>query len=346
MIATVFSLPYYLVIDGTLYAANAIGSLTISKAISGVGLGAVITQQLSATIYKPDGSPFSEGAAVKLYGWDALPTFYIESQPRTDNSVSITAYDQCRKLSEPFDFSGYLDGGMTVLIVGAIAGQCGFNGADNTSVINVSALTGAYLKGKSCTTILEDLGKCCGGYWYCTTDNKLSIWQVGEPRTSASAIDGKISKINWLAEKTITRLIITGGAKEKDIGSGGGNNLLTVNSVLFTDDIANQLAAFLLSSGGFSRVGVELTAVVAGNVEPYGQIQAGSRYITVTDISIALNALGAVATAKCPEMSADSEYETLRQREINQRVTLSQLYGVTMMDADGFALEVDVDGTV
>ena len=85
-----------------------ISSVTVSKSLSGIGLGGIVTQQISAVIYAD--RTFNDGDKVTVVGFDGLPDFFIDGQNLAENSVSITAYDRCRKLSQPFDYSSLSDG--------------------------------------------------------------------------------------------------------------------------------------------------------------------------------------------------------------------------------------------
>ena len=80
-----------------------ISSISISKSLSGLGIGGIVTQQISASVYAD--FSFGKGGSVKVVGFDGLPTFYIDNQNRSEDTVSFTAYYRCRKLSKPFDYS-------------------------------------------------------------------------------------------------------------------------------------------------------------------------------------------------------------------------------------------------
>lgn len=50
--------------------------------------------------------PFIEGSKVTFNGY-LLPDFYITQQSYSGGVASITAYDLCKNLDIPFDYSGY-----------------------------------------------------------------------------------------------------------------------------------------------------------------------------------------------------------------------------------------------
>ena len=85
-----------------------ISSISIAKSLSGIGIGGIVTQQLSASVYAD--FSFLAGESVVVVGFDGLPKFYIDGENRTEDTVNITAYDRCRKLSQPFDYSSLKDG--------------------------------------------------------------------------------------------------------------------------------------------------------------------------------------------------------------------------------------------
>ena len=74
----VFSIPYSLIIGGREFSPDLISSISISKSISGIGLGCIVTQQISATVYTD--FPFNADDSVTVVGFSGLPEFYVDGQ--------------------------------------------------------------------------------------------------------------------------------------------------------------------------------------------------------------------------------------------------------------------------
>lgn len=116
--------------------------------------------------------PFIEGSKVTFNGY-LLPDFYIAQQSYSGGVASITAYDLCKNLDIPFDYSNYTqfdtDGKTlkwypTAQIVGAVASQCGFTEGGYSG--RMAQLCYQDFAGKTCRVILSDLSHNDVGYWH------------------------------------------------------------------------------------------------------------------------------------------------------------------------------------
>ena len=327
-----------------------ISSVTVSKSLSGIGLGGIVTQQISAVIYAD--RTFNDGDKVTVVGFDGLPDFFIDGQNLAENSVSITAYDRCRKLSQPFDYSS-LSGGAdengeevyadisALALAEKVAAQCGFFGASNTAELFVGNLSADFYKGNSCNGIIENLASASGCFACCDNSNKLRFQTIGSGYSSASAAHN--SKIITYPKKTISRLVISGDKSEiYDIGSGSAENIFELSNSLMTKTMAENLASKILP---FEYVPVSFNAVLTGNVDPYGMIAVGDDFYTVTNISVSLCADGAVANVSAPVLSGSSTaYNNLLTRKINQRIAANKIYGNTQISGSGGLEFVDSGG--
>ena len=326
-----------------------ISSVTVSKSLSGIGLGGIVTQQISAVIYAD--RTFNDGDKVTVVGFDGLPDFFIDGQNLAENSVSITAYDRCRKLSQPFDYSS-LSGGAdengeevyadisALALAEKVAAQCGFFGASNTAELFVGNVSADFYKGNSCNGIIENLASASGCFVCCDNSNKLRFQAIGSGYSSASAFEN--SKIITYPKKTISRLVISGDKSEiYDIGSGSAENILELSNSLMTKTMAENLASKILP---FEYVPVSFNAVLTGNVDPYGMIAVGDDFYTVTNISVSLCADGAVANVSAPVLSGSSTaYNNLMSRQINQRISANRSYGNTKISGSAGLEFVDSD---
>lgn len=332
-----------------------ISSITITKSLSGIGLGGIVTQQLSATVYAD--YSFLAGEKVTVIGFYGLPVFYIDSENRTEDTVSITAYDRCRKLSQPFDYTSLKDGdkvdenGDPVYIdisasglAEKIAAQCGFSGASNTGYILIGTVTSDVYKGAACNSIIENLASASGCFVCCGTDNTLRFQRIGNGYSSASAVQN--SAVIVYPEKSYSRLIVSGDKSEfYDFGLGSAENILEISNSLISQNVASALASRVLDGGAFIYQPVSLNAVISGNIDPYGSVIVGEDSYTVTNISINLCTDGAVASLSAPVVSeSSSAYNNLMTRQINQRISANKVYGNTQISGSGGLEFVADDG--
>ena len=332
-----------------------ISSISISKSLSGIGNGGIVTQQLSASVYAD--FSFLAGESVVVVGFDGLPKFYIDGENRTEDTVNITAYDRCRKLSQPFDYSSLKDGdkvdenGEPVFLdisasglAEKIAAQCGFSGASNTGDILIGNVSSDVYKGSACNSLLENLAFASGCFVCCGTDDTLRFQRIGSGYSSASAAEH--SAVIVYPQKSYSRLIVSGDKSEfYDFGSGSAENIMEISNSLITQSVASTLASRLLEGGAFVYQPVSLNAVISGNIDPYGSVIVGEESYKVTNISINLCADGAVASLSSPVVSeSSSAYNNLLTRQINQRIAANKIYGNTQISGSGGLEFVDSGG--
>lgn len=332
-----------------------ISAITISKSLSGIGNGGIVTQQISATVYADHS--FNGGDSVIVVGFDGLPTFYIDGENRTEDTVSITAYDKCRKLSQPFDYTSLKDGDKVddngdpvyidiaaSVLAEKIAGQCGFSGALNTGDILIGTVSSDVYKGAACNSIIENFASASGCFVCCGTDDTLRFQRIGSGYSSASAVDN--SAVIVYPEKSFSRLIVSGDKSEfYDYGSGSAENIMEISNSLISQSVASALASRLFENGAFIYQPVSLNAVISGNIDPYGAVIVDDESYTVTNISINLCADGAVASLSAPVVSeCSSAYNNLLTRQINQRIAANKVYGNTQISGSGGLEFVDGDG--
>ena len=321
-----------------------ISSISISKSLSGLGIGGIVTQQISASVYAD--FSFGKGGSVKVVGFDGLPTFYIDNQNRTEDTVSFTAYDRCRKLSKPFDYSSLKDGdkvdenGNPIYktvnapdLAAAAAAQCGFSEVLNTSEILIDTVSADFYKGNSCNGILENLAAASGCFVCCDYSDNLRFQRIGSGFSSSGAYEN--SAVIVYPECSYSRLIVSGDKSEiYDIGSGNAENIIEISNPLINKSRAQALAARLFENRAFKYIPVNINAVISGNIDPYGAVIVGDVPYTVTNISINLCADGAVASLSAPQMpESSSVYNSLLTRQINQRVAANRVYGCTSINA-------------
>lgn len=267
-------------------------------------------------------------------GFDGLPTFYIDGESRTEDTVNITAYDRCRKLSQPFDNSAVNGEIAASLICGAVANQCGFSGVSNTGELLIENVSESLYKGNSCNGIIENLASASGCFVCCDSSDNLRFQKIGSGFSSASA--GSHSSIIEYPQNSYSRLIVSGDkSKVYDIGSGSAENIMEISNSLISQSVASALASRLFENGAFKYQPVSLNAVISGNIDPYGSVIIGDDSYTVTNISINLCADGAVASLSAPQMpESSSVYNSLLKRQIDRKIAANKSYGNTEINAD------------
>lgn len=104
---TVFSFSdLTLEIGGNVYTAEYLADITISKVVDGKGTKGVSTSQISGKVFTSYKFPENSTVIVRYAGWE-FPTYYT-SEPEFDGTaMSFTAYDRCKDLDIPFDYSNY-----------------------------------------------------------------------------------------------------------------------------------------------------------------------------------------------------------------------------------------------
>lgn len=315
---------------GTVYGAESIGSIKISKAADGIGLSGVVTSSLNAEIWAPDVVTLPEFSEIVIGGFE-LPTFYLSSLEQDGGILKITAYDACRRLSLPFDYTSFTNGGNVSLIMGAIANQAGFSGA--AAPQRITSLNAENVKEKSMLEICESLSSVNAGIFYCNPDNVLSFCAAGTYSSATSATEqGDIKKY---IEKNISRLLIDGKDNSTfDIGSGGYDKAVKISGNLIDAAAANAIASQLFADGGaFKYNAFEAAAVISGNIDPCGQLFWGEDIFRATSILIDLCALGAVAQlSAAPVDSSALEYTEYYRREIKNRVEYNVKCGFIRYD--------------
>ena len=121
-----------------------------------------------------------------------------------------------------------------------------------------------------------------------------------------------------------------------DNGSGAPASIIELSNTLITQGIAQSLATRLFEGGAYTYKPLSFSAVLEGNIDPYGTAIVGDKSYTVTNISINLCADGAVASLSTPQMpESSSVYNDLLTRAINQRIAANRIYGCTEITDQG-----------
>lgn len=351
--ATVFDLPYKVIVYGTEYGADRLANIRLSRSLDGKGFKGVSTTCFSCDIYTE--TVFSEGAAVIFDGY-LLPTFYIASQSHSDGVSHIECYDRCKNLDIPFNYSGYEqfnkkeDGTYdesspkwyaTSQVLGNIANQCGF-AASSPSASRMSQLCYNDFKGKSCRQILEDISKLEVGWWITNGDNSLVFVSFSPNKSGFEIAENDRSEIRLKGTKTITGIVaedeIYGGIYNS--GSGWQNSERISGRYITEDKAASMVSQILGDDGSYEYNGWECPAALISAPYNIGDCVAyGGKLLPVLDISCDFTALGIIAAMSAPAADTSfSEYQDLYSRQIDGTVKLDRVFGCAVISQSGFGL--------
>lgn len=355
--ATVFDLPYKVIVYGTEYGADRLANIRLSRSLDGKGFKGVSTTCFSCDIHTE--TVFSEGAAVIFDGY-LLPTFYIASQSHSDGVSHIECYDRCKNLDIPFNYSGYEqfnkkeDGTYdesspkwyaTSQVLGNIANQCGF-AASSPSASRLPQMCYLDFKGKTCRQILEDISKVEVGWWITSGDNSLVFVRFSPDKTGTEIAENDRSEIQLKGTKNITGIVaedeIYGGIYNS--GSGWQNSERISGRYITEDKAASMVSQILGDGGSYEYNGWECPAALISAPYNIGDCVAyGGKLLPVLDISCDFTALGIIAAMSAPAADTSfSEYQDLYSRQIDGALKMDRVFGCSVATVGGFGLCLEV----
>lgn len=301
--------------------------------------------------------PFIEGSKVTFNGY-LLPDFYIAQQSYSGGVASITAYDLCKNLDIPFDYSGYDqfeytydDDGNKVFdeskakryptsqIVGAIADQCGFTEGGYSG--RMAQLCYQDFAGKTCRVILSDLSHNDVGYWH-DGGGVLAFVPFSAPSSGLDMpAESDRTEIIRRGTKHITNIYATDEAYGNDYASGSDwRHTERISGRYLTEAAVQQMVSQIVGSGGeYAYHGWECSQVITDYLYNIGDFIAyGGDKLPVLSVDFDFTGLGIVADVSAPEADCSfSEYHDLYSRAIEKRVKLGQKHGCMMFGENGLS---------
>ena len=322
-----------------------LADITYSRSVGDKALRGVVTQCLSFRAYSQYDLGLSEGASVRLSSSvGSFPTFYIANVTRDGNVYTITAYDCCKNLDIPFDYTNYdqydSSGEKTSAhirwypssdVLGDLAHQCGFSHS-SPSMARVTRLCFKSFEGMTCRQILDDLSIAECGFWYCTASDQLAF-QIFSPDLSANVFtvdDEDRTEIKVLGTKTISDIFCedeTYGIISKQTSTDWKNTETISGRYMDAANAAGVAAQVLAHRGQYVYTGWNGEMIV-DFVEPINSsIYYGSVYLPCYEqrYSIAPVTVAAFSAAK-PDTSY-SQYQSLYSRQLAGKVTLNRSMG-------------------
>lgn len=299
--------------------------------------------------------PFIEGSKVTFNGY-LLPDFYIAQQSYSGGVASITAYDLCKNLDIPFDYSGYDqfeytydDDGNKVFdeskakryptsqIVGAIADQCGFTEGGYSG--RMAQLCYQDFAGKTCRVILSDLSHNDVGYWH-DGGGVLAFVPFSAPSSGLDMpAESDRTEVIRRGTKHITGVYATDEAYGSEYASGSDWwHTERISGRYLTEAAVQQMVSQIVGSGGeYAYHGWECSQMITDYLYNIGDFLAydGDK-LPVLSADFDFTGLGVVADVSAPEADCSfSEYHDLYSRAIENRVKLGKKHGCMMFGENG-----------
>lgn len=163
------------------------GNVTVSRAVSGIGMTGLCVSQLSFDV--PDVLYAPRAAKTVVTGISGVPTFYIDKRTKSDGVVSVVCLDRLAFADAVFPYGNFIDGETPLPIsevVQNIVNTVGFNGL--TGIPSwLTEIPRAKLQ-CTCSEILSYIAECCCGFFYMTDDDVCTFLPFGS-YSSTMAVD-------------------------------------------------------------------------------------------------------------------------------------------------------------
>ena len=306
--------------------------------------------------------PFIDGSKVTFNGY-LLPDFYIAQQSYAGGVARITAYDLCKNLDIPFDYSGYDqfeytydDDGNKVFdeskakryptsqIVGAIASQCGFTEGGYSG--RMAQLCYQDFAGKTCRVILSDLSHNDVGYWH-DGGGVLAFVPFSAPSSGLDMpAESDRTEVIRRGTKHITGVYATDEAYGNEYASGSDwRHTERISGRYLTEAAVQQMVSQIVGSGGeYAYHGWECSQMITDYLYNIGDFIAyGGDKLPVLGAVFGFTGLGIVADVSAPEADCSfSEYHDLYSRKLEGKLEANKSYGCFFAGDKGFGLRIEM----
>lgn len=316
------------------YTADDLANIRLSRGIDGKGFYGIVTSEFSCDIYTD--YPFFEGTEITFDGY-LLPTFIITEQSFENNVNHVVAYDRCKNLDIPFDYSGYEQFDSTgaarwyptTQIVSALAHQCGFSSGGYSG--RISQLCYLDFAEKSCRQILLELAKADGAIWSCSDENALTCVSFSPASSGVEISENDRSDIKISGEKTILGIYAEDEVYGTEYSTGAAwRHTERFSGRYLSADIASQLAGQILSGGGsYTYYGWECSSVLTDMLFNIGDcISYDGKLLPILNEDFSFTDLGIIGSFSAPAPdNSFSEYQDLYSRKIAGKLSLDKSYG-------------------
>lgn len=302
------------------------------------------TAEFSCDIYT-DFSPL-EGSEITFS--EVTQTFYIASVNSSAGVCSVTAYDLCKNLDIPFDYSAYarLDGNgnevryPTSSVTSDLANQCGFTGGTVSG--RVAELTFDSFSEKSCRQILDDLSVPNGGFWF-DNNGTLAFRAFSPPRGGLDIpAENERTEIKIRGCKHISGVYIYDELGGGELISGANwKNTEKISGKFYSLENTAALAGQILGNGGYyDYYGWECSNMIAPMLYNLGDfVSYSEKNLPVLSADYQFTGAEIIACLSASEAdSSFSEYQDLYSRKIAGCVAYDRVLGCTVTTKSGIGL--------
>lgn len=282
--------------------------------------------------------PFSKGSEVVVGGFSDLPKFYIDNQTIDGNVISITAYDLCRQLSQPFRADA-IEHETVDSVLGIIKTQCGFTGISGS--YQGGDMSKKFYQSTNCNNIVQSIATVSGCIAMCNSYNQLAFMPVNG--TYSWTFADEYSKVNVYPVSTYSKLVVTGDSSEvSEFGTGNAENIVELSSPLFSETTMTDLYNNVFADG-YDIKPMSVKAKISGNIDPLGEIGCGDYDYKVSSVNITLGKGGAIADLSMNKPSESSTaYNNAMSRAISERIATNRVYGINYINTDGAGVRIKI----
>ena len=277
--------------------------------------------------------PFIEGSKVTFNGY-LLPDFYITQQSYSGGVASITAYDLCKNLDIPFDYSGY--------------DQFEYTYDDDGNKVFDESKAKRYPTSQIVGAIanLSDLSHNDVGYWH-DGGGVLAFVPFSAPSSGLDMpAESDRTEVIRRGTKHITGVYATDEAYGNEYASGSDwRHTERISGRYLTEAAVQQMVSQIVGSGGeYAYHGWECSQMITDYLYNIGDFIAyGGDKLPVLGADFDFTGLGIVADVSAPEADCSfSEYHDLYSRKLEGKLEANKSYGCFFAGDKGFGLRIEM----
>ncbi len=307
-------------------------------------------QKLTFNVPKETSVPL--GAVVSLSGAGTVPIFYTYQTSMVSSAV---------KTVECYDCGMFTDADMPEItvdsngcasfsdIVNAIRTASGLALAYEGAMSTIASLPipQELFKNRTIREALSALGEAAGGCWIANTYTVKRL--RFKPYLYSYRSTATLTKYSTpaISDDTVScqRVLLTNGSKVWSTGTGIGNSILSVDTILGCDELNRALVANYYTTVQ-SYKGWSCQAKVDGYIFPWSDVafgDDGGHYHTA-DCIFNITRNGIFAQLAAPEMPSNY-YTSKISRELAERLKLGETNGNTKINRDGLKFINSNSGT-
>ena len=343
---------YRLTIGGTAYDQDAIADPVYSASAPNHGMYGIATASFSCDVYTGAGmeytvlqlAPCSEVTFSML---DNTTFVLTDASFRSKGVVSITAYTKFINsdiIMEAKTFQEYSDldkdkkNPLTYscrnVAAAALSDIYGAGGSPS-EIGDTPMLRVADFKGKSARSVLEEIAKVNGGYFFESSGSPTFAVNGGDSKGHLSVSEDEFSPCSPVQSKTISRVFVTGAYKNDfyEVGSGEFYNTETLSGdYLMGEAICRAAAAKMFGQYNWWSCSNILTDDISPNL--HMDIDFSGKVLTAENFSVKYTKNHSVMSAGADGFSmAYTDYTEMVQRALKAKLEASKTYGNSGIDS-------------